>query len=258
MSYLNQDLQEETCHEAATLVYDSLLRDIERAQAELSSINTALANTGVHQATNMVAASVLKNEVDELKQTKVEGLAEDPQMRYYLAVGKLEKQIEEMRQAKEMMGQRKAARASRRAELDAQISEQREAITKMEAELEASGQGEGGADGANKAARKEINAKIRLNKILLSEMKGGLKKFIDLTAELQDGNSTKEGSPYGFLIQALWGNYLKNGVSEYISIQAQDFDVPSSVLSHLVHAGIVKIHPSDNDKVRMEDFTCSD
>ena len=77
--------------------------------------------------------------------------------------------------------------------------------------------GEGGADGANKAARKEINAKIRLNKILLrcslcfvkleikcvsfSEMKGGLKKFIDLTAELQDGNSPKEGSPYGFLIQ---------------------------------------------------------
>ena len=79
MSYLNQDPQEETCHEvetkkipencsvtsqrclgvkcsdlifdvqAATLVYDSLLRDIERAQTELSSINTALANTGVHQ-----------------------------------------------------------------------------------------------------------------------------------------------------------------------------------------------------------------
>ena len=35
--------------QAATLVYDSLLRDIERAQTELSSINTALANTGVHQ-----------------------------------------------------------------------------------------------------------------------------------------------------------------------------------------------------------------
>merc|ERR1719145_151847 len=106
-----------------------------------------------------------------------------------------------MRQAKEMMSQRKAARASRRAELDAQISEQREAITKMEAELEASGQGEGGVDGANKAARKEINAKIRLNKILLSEMKGGLKKFIDLTAQLQDGHSPSEGSPYGYLIQ---------------------------------------------------------
>ena len=30
----------------------------------------------------MVAASVLKNEVDELKQTKVEGLAEDPEMRF--------------------------------------------------------------------------------------------------------------------------------------------------------------------------------
>ena len=31
----------------------------------------------------MVAASVLKNEVDELKQTKVEGLAEDPEMRFF-------------------------------------------------------------------------------------------------------------------------------------------------------------------------------
>ena len=35
--------------QAATGVYDSLLRDIERAQAELSSINTALANTGLYQ-----------------------------------------------------------------------------------------------------------------------------------------------------------------------------------------------------------------
>ena len=34
----------------------------------------------------MVAASVLKNEVDELKQTKVEGLAEDPNMRFLCRV----------------------------------------------------------------------------------------------------------------------------------------------------------------------------
>ena len=33
------------------------------------------------QATNEVAASVLGNEVEELKQTKVEGLSEDPEMR---------------------------------------------------------------------------------------------------------------------------------------------------------------------------------
>jgi len=258
MSYLNQEPQEETCHEAATGVYDSLLRDIERAQAELSAINTALTNTGLYQATNEVAAAVLGNEVDELKQTKVEGLSEDPEMRYYLAVGKLEKQLDEMRQAKEMMEQRKTARAALSGQLDAQIAEQRAAITKMETELEASGQGSGGVANANVAARRELNAKIRLNKILLSELKGSLKKFIDLTAELQEGHSPSEGSPYGYLIQALWGNFLKNGVGEYISIQAQDFDVPSTVLSHLVQAGIVKIHPSDSDKVRMEDFTCAD
>ena len=39
-----------------------------------------------------------------------------------------------------MMEQRKAARAVRAAQLDAQIAEQRAAITKMERELEASGQ----------------------------------------------------------------------------------------------------------------------
>ena len=33
------------------------------------------------QASSEVAASILKNEVDELKQTKVEGLSEDPEMR---------------------------------------------------------------------------------------------------------------------------------------------------------------------------------
>ena len=33
------------------------------------------------QATNEVAAAVLGNEVVELKQTKVEGLSEDPEMR---------------------------------------------------------------------------------------------------------------------------------------------------------------------------------
>ena len=95
MSYLNQDPQEETCHEvetkkipqncsvtlllievkesnaqisffdvqAATLVYDSLLRDIERAQTELSSINTALANTGVHQVLLLFELSENQNRI---------------------------------------------------------------------------------------------------------------------------------------------------------------------------------------------------
>ena len=39
--------------QAATGVYDSLLRDIERAQAELSAINTALTNTGLYQVATL-------------------------------------------------------------------------------------------------------------------------------------------------------------------------------------------------------------
>ena len=87
-------------------------------------------------------------------------------------------------------------------------------------------------------------------------MMGGFKKFTDLTEELHEGHTPH--SPYGCLVQALWGNFLKTRGIEYISIQDQDFDVPSRVLNHLVQAGIVKIHPSDGDKVKMEDFTCVD
>ena len=256
MSFLNEEVEEGRCHEIAVGVYDSILRDIAKAQAELSEISGALSNTDFCQATSKVVAAMLKDEVVELKQTKVEGLADDPEMRYYLAVGKLEKQLDEMRQTRDMMEQRKASRAARSAKLDSEIVEQRAAIDKLEYELEASGQASYGVGNVNVDARREMNAKIRLNKILLGEMMGGLKKFIDLTEELHEGHTPH--SPYGCLVQALWGNFLKTRGIEYISIQDQDFDVPSRVLNHLVQAGIVKMHPSDGDKVKMEDFTCVD
>lgn len=136
MSYLNQDPQEETCHEVMAIakinmkkripffryeahiilirlllgcmtLFCGTLREL-RQSCLLSTLrlptpactrfslendgSTTLKNPRVSlkeeikqllnlQASSEVAASILKNEVDELKQTKVEGLSEDPEMR---------------------------------------------------------------------------------------------------------------------------------------------------------------------------------
>ena len=136
MSYLNQDPQEETCHEVMAIakinmkkripffryeahiilirlllgcmtLFCGTLREL-RQSCLLSTLrlptpactrfslendgSTTLKNPRVIlkeeikqllnlQASSEVAASILKNEVDELKQTKVEGLSEDPEMR---------------------------------------------------------------------------------------------------------------------------------------------------------------------------------
>jgi len=244
---------EETCSEAANKVFDSLLEEITRVEAELGGLRGHLRNQPVGASEAAVAAQ----EVEGWKGEKVEGLPEDPEIRYYLAVGKLEKQLEEMRQAKELAEQRSAARAERQRVLGAQLQEQGAMVSKLEAEVEVAGAGDSNKEG-NLVARRELSSRVRQNKMLLTELKNSLKMFIDVTATLEEGHDPLEGSNYGYLLQALWKSFLSNGVMEYISIQDQEFDVPPAVLHHLIQAGIVKVHPTDTDRVRMEDFTCTD
>lgn len=256
MSYFGQDQEERDDSEAGgAAVFDSLLGEITRAEAELADISRQLKNQPAPSLQTELGA--LGQEVEVMAGEKVEGLPEDPDIRYYLAVGKLEKQLVEMRQAKEMSEQRMQSHAQTLEQLDFKIKEQKEVIARMEKlGEETTGSSETKED-VNLAERKELNNKVRANKILLRDFKKSLKLFIDMTAELDPEMSGQEGSPYGHLLQALWKNYLENGF-EYLSIQDQDFDVPDSTLSHLVQAGIVKYHPSDKDRIKMEDFTCRD
>ena len=171
-------------------------------------------------------------------------------------MAKLEKQLEEIRWARELAEQRAAARAGRRRLLEAQVQEQGALVGQLEAEVEAAGAGGSSREGSL-VARGEITTKVRQNKVLLTELKVSLKMFIDMTAALEEGFSPQEGSTYGLLLQALWRSFLSHGAMEYIRIQELEFDVPPAALHQLVQAGVVRVHPGDRDKVRMEDFTCT-
>jgi signal recognition particle GTPase len=253
MSYFCPDDDDIDCEVGAS-VFDALLAEIDKTEQELAGILRQVANQPVGGKAG--EAAVLEEEVKVMEESKAEGIVEDPEIRYYLAVGKVEKQLEEMRQMKEMSDQCITSDAATLKDLDDQIKEQKEIISRLEKEVtEADTRGETVED-VNLLARKEMNKQIRANKILLRSLKSDLKKFIDCTDRLNPDHNAHDGSPFGYLLQALWQNYLTNGM-EYIGIQDQDFDVPKPVLDQLIQAGIVRVHPTDPDKIRMEDFTCS-
>lgn len=255
MSYFCHEPEDDTRTEAETSVFDALLAEIGKAEEELAVIRRQLSNQPPGSEAD--EAAVVKEEVAIMEGSSVEGLVEDPEIRYYLAVGKIEKELEEMRQAKEMSDQCLASHDAQQKELDSKIQEQNSVITALEKEVkDAEITGDSTEDG-NIVTRHEISQQIRANKLIVRELKAGLKKFIDSTAALEHKDKVQQSSPYGYLLQALWKNYLNNGM-EYLSIQEQEFDVPENVLEHLVQAGIVLIHPNDQDKIRVEDFTCSD
>jgi len=255
MSYFCHEPEDDTRTEAEASVFDVLLAEIGKAEEELAIINRQLTNQPPGSVNS--EAAVLGQEVAVMESMILEGLVEDPEIRYYLAVGKVEKQLEEMRQAKEVADQCLASHAASLKELDFKIQEQISAINRLEKEVADAELTGDSVEDANIVARAEISKQVRANKIILRELKSGLKKFIDCTAKLDPKRTGQDSSPFGYLLQALWRNYLIHGV-EYLSIKDQEFDVPSHVLEHLVQAGIVRSHPNDQDKIRMEDFTCSD
>lgn len=254
MSYFQHDVEDDTGSEFGIGIFDMLLAEIEKTEAELAHVLKQVDNQ--HAGTVATEIAVLGEEMEIMKDSEVEGLVEDSAIRYYLAVGKLEAQLEEMRQMKEMSEQTTAAHVSTLKDLEAQIKEQNAIIVRLEKEtpdVDISGDS---VQAVNLQARTEMNKQLRDNKILTRSLKSDLRKFIDCTAKLDPGHSPQDGSPFGYLLQALLQNFFTNGM-EYMSIQDQDFDVPQSVLSHLIEAGIVRSHPNDPDKIRMEDFTCS-
>ena len=115
--------------------------------------------------------------------------------------------------------------------------------------------GEDEASNYNVVKRKEFNDHIRWNNMIVKQMKTDLKSFIDETANLDPDFNPADGSSFGYLLQALWKNFLDHGSNEYISIESQDCDVPQEVHEQLVRAGIVQEHPSNPDKMKMVYFT---
>ncbi len=106
----------------------------------------------------------------------------------------------------------------------------------------------------NAEKRKEFELHERFNKLNLKSLKRELKGFLDDTSRLQN----QDDSAFGFLLQALWTNFVNNGVHEYVSIESLEFDVEQDVLEHLETAGVITFNKNNTDLIRLVNFTMSD
>eukprot|EP00090_Calanus_glacialis_P036124 TRINITY_DN61610_c0_g1_i1.p1 TRINITY_DN61610_c0_g1~~TRINITY_DN61610_c0_g1_i1.p1 ORF type:complete len:254 (-),score=102.69 TRINITY_DN61610_c0_g1_i1:143-904(-) len=239
-------------------VFDKLVSEISSAQAELDMIQEQLRNQRSIDSVGLEAAT-LQEETKLWKKETPEGFVEDDQIRYYLAVGQVEELVKEMRDIKEITGKSLAGTKDTLNMLNKTIKEQAEIVKSLEDELAGAQEKtvEEEASDFNLAKRKELNDNTRWNKMIVKQMKNDLKSFIDQTAKLDPDFNPADGSSFGYLLQALWKNFLDHGPSEYISIEALDFDVPQEVLEQLVRADVVQEHPSNPDKIKMVDFTMS-
>jgi len=239
-------------------VFDKLVSEISSAQAELDMIQEQLRNQRSIDSVGLEAAT-LQEETKLWKKETPEGFVEDDQIRYYLAVGQVEELVKEMRDIKEITGKSLTGTKDTLNILNKTIKEQADLVKSLEDELAGAQEKtvEEEASDFNLAKRKELNDNTRWNKMIVKQMKNDLKSFIDQTAKLDPDFNPADGSSFGYLLQALWKNFLDHGPSEYISIESLDFDVPQEVLEQLVRADVVQEHPSNPDKIKMVDFTMS-
>ena len=68
-------------------------------------------------------------------------------------------------------------------------------------------------------------------------------------------NKNNEESPFGYILQSLWQNYMQHGDSEWVSIEGLNFDVEEETIEHLIDAGIVQVHAKNRDHIKLVDFT---
>ena len=109
---------------------------------------------------------------------------------------------------------------------------------------------------ANYDKRLELTKNTRANKMILKDFKKELRDFLNDTESLTPGyDAEKDSSRFGHILQALWQNYTKNGVHDYVSIESLEFDVDSDVLEHLKRGGMVGSNSKNPDLIRLSDLT---
>jgi len=239
-------------------IFEKLLNEINAAQAELDAIQVQQKNQGITESVGLEAAT-LQEEIKLLKNENLEGFVEDEQISYYLAVGQVEQMVGELRELKDVTEKSLVGTNETLCALQKVIDEQEALVKGLENEVEMydNKSMEDVSSEWNKNKKKELNMDIRSNSKILKQLKIDLKSFIDETANLDPDFNPADGSSLGYFLQALWKNFLNHGPGEYLSIEAQDFDVPSEVLEQLFRADIIQESPSNSDLVKMVDFTMS-
>ena len=205
-----------------------------------------------------VEAATLKEEARLVEANPVEGLVEDEETRYYLAVGHLENSIKELRALKQTQNQCRTLNAKSLANDRNEIKKVATYNESLENELRENDgvDKEDQLKRVNQEKRKELERDIRANKLVHKGFKMELRSFLNDTESLTPGhNADTDSSPFGAILQALWHNYTQNGIHDYVSIESLEFDVDSDALEQLKRGGLVESNSKNLDKIRLVDFT---
>ena len=228
-------------------VFEKLLKEIDAAESQLSQLRSSQSSRpSVH-----IEAKTLAEEVQLLKNAGVEGLVEDDQSQYFIAVGQLEQQVQHLRVSRESNARTMEFNKADLRSLKYEIEKQKQLLEKFETELSKPSV----VEEINDKKKKEFIISERHNKLNLKHLKKELKDFIEDTEKLKSNYDEGRGSKYGYLLQALWTSFINHGAQDYLSIEELEFDVEEEVLQKLLQAGVIVYHKDDKDLIRLVDFT---
>ena len=187
----------------------------------------------------------------------VESLADDDEIRYFLAVGMIENFNKDLRNLKEL-NQRTSIQSAKSLECEkGEIKRLASIIEGLEKEIQdaAEVEEEDQPRKMNEVKRQELTENNRMNKMILRDFKKDLRDFLNDTESLTPDYNETQGATIGHLLQALWKNYTDHGIHDYVSIESLDFDVDEDVLQHVKRAGLVVQNKNNPDQIRLVDFT---
>ena len=205
-----------------------------------------------------VEAAILSEEAGLLEAKSLEGMVDDEQLRYFLAVGNVENNIKDLRTLQHLQQETKTQNTKSLNMEEKDIQKMASFIESLEKEIQVNDavEKEDQLKKVNQDKRQELTKNTRANKMILKGFKTELRDFLNDTESLTPGyNAEQDTSRFGHILQALWKNYNENGIHDYVSIESLEFDVDSDVLEHLKRAGLVVSNSKNSDKIRLVDFT---
>lgn len=235
---------------------ESLQLEIEQANKQLKVLrNDIESNSGGMPTTQAgklaYQARVLQEETKLLKSSAPEGL--DEGVRYFVAVGMLEQQVNELKEIKLISDRNVEGNELILQDLQERIQQQKTLVKKME-EVVDRRRTEARSDAGKAKTRLDLENKLRATRQVTQEFKAFLVEFVNKLG-VKDGDM-KEGSvPMGFLLQSLWTEFQQNGVQGWINIEDLEYEVRTEDVETLEKSGVI-LRKSDNPNIiQLEDFT---
>jgi len=235
-------------------ILETLLKEIKTAEDELGRLGGD--KIGSNRSNIRLEAATLREEASLLSSNPVEGFVEDDKVRYFLAVGEIENVNDDLRRLKELNELTETENIESLASNQRQVHSLEAIIEGLKKEVEdyAATEKKEHLKRVNIEKRKALKENSRANKLILKELKSGLKDFLYDTERLSP-NYESHDSSLGHLLQALWKNYKDNGVHNYISMESLDFDVEKNALEQVKRAGLIVQNSKNSDQIKLVDFT---